>query len=406
MASLRSKFGIGFGVVAGIIVLTVVLGWSQVFENVKSGDYLIIQSPVAGTMTAYVTPGIKLQKFGTIWTFPRQTALYFSKHPDEGGTQDQSIPVRFNDGATAQITASLQFILPANEANLLQIQERFKTHFGLEHDGIRQLVSEAVIRTASLMSAEESYTTKRGVFPQIAWDQINEGLYLTDETEEIVTNPHTGETDVNHVVTIRRDGNGQPLRKQNIISLLGITVPQFTVKEIDYETKVDEQITKKQEALMQTVAAKARAEKAVQDRKTAEEEGRKDVAVAKYVALQLKEKAVVSAEQKLAVAELDKQAAEQNALAIERIGKAEATVRKALMESDGALALRLNAFVEVQKAYAEALGRNGHPLVPQLVFGSNGNGTSSANDLVSLLTAKAAKDLAVDLKVSNGSSSN
>ena len=406
MASLRSKFGIGFGVVAGILVLTVVLGWSQVFENVKSGDYLIIQSPVAGTMTAYVTPGIKLQKFGTIWTFPRQTALYFSKHPDEGGTQDQSIPVRFNDGATAQITASLQFILPANEANLLQIQERFKTHFGLEYDGIRQLVSEAVIRTASLMSAEESYTTKRGVFPQIAWDQINEGLYLTDETEEIVTNPHTGETDVNHVVTIRRDGNGQPLRKQNIISLLGITVPQFTVKEIDYETKVDEQITKKQEALMQTVAAKARAEKAVQDRKTAEEEGRKDVAVAKYVALQLKEKAVVSAEQKLAVAELDKQAAEQNALAIERIGKAEATVRKALMESDGALALRLNAFVEVQKAYAEALGRNGHPLVPQLVFGSNGNGTSSANDLVSLLTAKAAKDLAVDLKVSNGSSSN
>ncbi len=401
MASLRSKFGVGFGIVAAVLLLVVVLGWSQVFENVQSGDYLIIQSPVAGTMSAYVTPGIKLQKFGTIWTFPRQTALYFSKHPDEGGAEDQSIPVRFNDGATAQITASLQFILPANEANLLQIQERFKTHFGLEHDGIRQLVSEAVIRTASLMSAEESYTTKRGVFPQMAWDQINEGLYLTAETEEVVTNPHTGETDVNHVVTIRRDGNGQPLRKQNIISLLGITVPQFTVKEIDYETKVDEQITKKQEALMQTVAAKARAEKAVQDRKTAEEEGRKDVAIAKYAALQVKERAVVQAQQKLAVAELDRQAAEQNALAKERIGKAEATVRKSLMESDGALSLRLDAFVRVQEAYAAALAANGHPLVPQLVMGSNGKGTSSANDLVSLLTAKAAKELAIDLNVSS-----
>ncbi len=234
----------------------------------------------------------------------------------------------------------------------------------------------------------------------MAWDQINEGLYLTDETEEIITDPNTGEKDVNHVVTVRRDTNGNPLRKQNIVALLGITVPQFTVKEINYEDKVDEQITKKQEALMQTVAAKARAEKAVQDRKTAEEEGRRDVAVTKYAALQIKEKAVVQAEQKLAVAELDRQAAEQNALAKERIGKAEATVRKSLMESDGALALRLKAFVEVQKAYAEALGKNGHPLVPQLVMGSNGKGTSSANDLVSLLTAKAAKELAIDLNVS------
>ena len=406
MASLRSKFGIGFGVVIGVLLLIVVLGWSQVFENVESGDYLIVQSPIAGTMKVHTSPGVKVQGFGTIWLFPIQTPLYFSKHPDEGSLADQSVPVRFNDGATAFVTASTQFILPSKPEKLLEIQKRFRTHAGLTRDGMRQLVSEAIIRTAALMSAEQSYTTLRGEFPQMVWDQVRHGLYLTEEVQDVVEDPITGERTLRSVVRIKRDENGNALRKENWVSTLGITIPHFTVKELDYEDKVDQQITKKQEALMQTVAAKARAEKAVQDRKTAEEEGKKDVAIAKYTALQIKEKAVVAAEQKLAVAELDRQAAEQNALAKERIGKAEATVRKSLMESDGALSLRLDAFVRVQEAYAAALAANGHPLVPQLVMGSNGKGTSSANDLVSLLTAKAAKELAIDLNVSNTGGSN
>ena len=406
MASLGSKLGIGTGVILGALLLVCLLGYGQVFENVQSGDYLIVQSPIAGTMSVYTTPGVKLQKFGTIWIFPVQTPLYFSKHPDEGGQADQSVPVRFNDGATAFVTASTQFILPSNPDKLLEIQKRFRTHDGLTRDGMRQLVSEAIIRTAALMSAEQSYTTLRGEFPQMVWDQVRHGLYLTEEVQEVVKDPITGEQTVTNVVNIKRDEDGNALRKENWVSELGITIPHFTVKELDYEDKVDQQITEKQEALMQTVAAVARATKAIQDRKTAEEVGKKNVAEAKYIALQVKEKAVVAAEQKLAVAELDRQAAEQEALAIERIGKADATVRKALMESDGALALRLNAFVEVQRAYAEALGKNGHPLVPQLVFGSNGKGTSSANDLVSLLTAKAAKDLALDLNVSKTNSSN
>ena len=64
------------------------------------------------------------------------------------------------------------------------------------------------------------------------------------------------------------------------------------------------------------------------------------------------------------------------------------------MEADNALEKRLDAFVQISRAYAEAL--QDKQLVPGVVIsGTGGDGQPNATDLISLLTAKAASDLGV-----------
>ena len=231
--------------VLAVVAIAVVFLAGSLVEQLPSGEYLIVQSPIKGTMTVHLTPGLKWQGFGTVWHYSIEDIMYFSKHPDEGGIVDQSVLVRFNDGATANITANARFRLPANEDDLLKIHQRFRSYQGLKQDGMRQLMSESIILTAALMSAEESYTTKRSRFPEMAWDQVKLGLYLTDEDSTIATDELTGERSRRSVVRIKRDENGEPIRKINWVNELKIVVPSFVCQDIDYEITVDEQITKK-----------------------------------------------------------------------------------------------------------------------------------------------------------------
>lgn len=425
------KFGVfkSMAVIVVIVLVATLAGATSLFEQVSAGEYLIVQSPIKGTMTVHLNPGLKWQGFGTVWHYSIEDIMYFSKHPTEGTSVDQSVLVRFNDGATANITANARFRLPANETDLLKIHERFRGYDGLKQDGMRQLMAEAIILTAALMSAEESYTTKRSRFPEMAGDQVRQGLYLTYEDSTIAVDELTGERSRRSVVKVKTDENNLPLRKTNWVSELRIIVPSFVCQDIDYEVTVDQQITTKRKALMETVAAKAQAEKAIQDRRTAEEEGKKDVAVAKYQANVIKEKAVVAAQQEkevaelaalklvevekftkeqalvaaakeLEVAEFDARAAEQEKIASIKRGEGQAEARRLVMEADGALTLKLEAYKAVNKYYAEAIARTGKPWVPQIVFGGS-NGTaghaSGANDLIQMLTANAAKSLALDL---------
>ena len=85
------------------------------------------------------------------------------------------------------------------------------------------------------------------------------------------------------------------------------------------------------------------------------------------------------------------------AKAIKTIADAQAYERKALMNADGALQMKLDAYKEVNKYYASALKDKN--LVPQIVIGKGGEGaTNSSMDLINLLLAKTAKELSIDIK--------
>ena len=68
--------------------------------------------------------------------------------------------------------------------------------------------------------------------------------------------------------------------------------------------------------------------------------------------------------------------------------------------ADGALAQMLEALVAINAEYAKALSTaNPGALVPALQMGGSGGSSGGALDFIKLLTAKAAKDLSLDMKV-------
>ncbi len=124
-------------------------------------------------------------------------------------------------------------------------------------------------------------------------------------------------------------------------------------------------------------------------------------------AQQEKDVAEMQGKQRLAVAELATKAAEQTKQTEILLGEGEAQRRQLVMTADGALEKKLAAYVEVNKMYAEALGAYKGAWVPGIVMGGGGSSgspqVSGPADLITLLTAKAAKDLALDLAVTSGS---
>ena len=72
------------------------------------------------------------------------------------------------------------------------------------------------------------------------------------------------------------------------------------------------------------------------------------------------------------------------------------------MEADGALEKKLAAWIAVNDKYANAIGQYKGNLVPAVVMGGDGKAgaTGSGNsvvDLISMLNAKTAMDLSLDL---------
>ena len=148
--------------------------------------------------------------------------------------------------------------------------------------------------------------------------------------------------------------------------------------------------------------AEARAKKAKSEAEAAIEETRAKEEVAKtekiVKAEAEKAEAVLQAEKVKAVAKLEKEAAEFEKQKQVLLGEGEATRKRLVMQADGALEKKLEAWVKAQQFYADALGKaQPGALVPSLQMGA-ANG-SSAQNFIDLFTAKAARDLSLDLKV-------
>lgn len=398
VGAIFNKGRLGLFGAAGLLVFGLLFIHSIVDTN-NAGFIKIKQAAGSGTLSVHETPGMFWRTFGDVTTYKQSDIIYFSKHDNEGGSQDDSVEVRFNDGATAKITGNVRIDLPTDPEKLIGIHKVFRSYSNLINDTVRQVVGESTILTAALMTAEESYTTKRAEFSQMVDDQIRNGVYLTEAKQIEVKDKATGETVTKNIVSIQRDEKGQPLRKESPFEKYGIRVGQVIVKDIDYEKTVSDQIQTKQQALMQVVSAKANAEKAIQDRLTAEEVGRKNVAVAKYEQEVKKATAVTAAEQALAVAQLNLKTEEQNKLANIAKGEGEGEYRRKVMQADGALQQKLDAYVSTQKAWAEAFANSKNPVVPGVVMGggATGGANNAATSLMDLLSVKAAKDLSLDL---------
>ena len=82
---------------------------------------------------------------------------------------------------------------------------------------------------------------------------------------------------------------------------------------------------------------------------------------------------------------------------IKELADAEAYSESRIMQADGALEMKLKAQVEVQRVWADAFSKYTGAIVPQFQTGG-GATTNGALNFMEIMTAKTAKDFALDMK--------
>lgn len=413
-----------------LIFSLAIIAYNSVGYN-YAGWRTVVQTP-GGNIYVKFSTGPYFQLFGTVTSYPDFITFDFDKDAevetnDPSTLSQKGIAVQYQEGGKGSVYGQVRFQLPADPASMLELHRAYHSAEGIAYKLIRPTVEQVADLTAKLMTSDESYMEKSSVYLQWAKEQLQKGLYRTRmenrriRSDEAVASEKEADDDGmiwKEVPVIATDPNTKmPIHESSDIDKYSVTLATLQITARDYEEKTINQISERREANMQIITARANAERAKQDAITAEEVGKRNVMVAKYEkevikaqaiveAEQRKEVATITAKQKVSVAEQEKLEQEQKKLAAAEYkqaetlrGEGDAAYKRAVLEADGALQQKLDAYVEVQKAYAAEFGK--HKLVPDIVFGQSANGevTPAAVQYMEMLGVKAAKDLLLDLDV-------
>lgn len=327
---------------------------------------------------------------------------------EDNGIEVGQIMIRFSDATTADVRGITQFILPSDEKEMILIHNTHRTPQSLVVKRLAPYTKECLQSSAQLMSSEKHYGGGRAQMAQDFLDQLKEGVYLLRTEENLVYDSLEMEKKRIYQTEIQIDPKTMvPKRKVSSIKEYGITVADAAITDVDYEEKVDEKLVKIIDAATKSAISKQELMTAQQQTLTAKAKGEQALVEIEYQQKQDQTKQVVEAETKVKVAEQDKlqqkiayEASILEARKIKELADANAYARQRIMQADGALELKLKAQVEVQKVWADAFSKYQGAVVPQIQTGG-GPATNGALSFMDIMTAKTAKDFALDLKNKN-----
>lgn len=422
------------GVVGVLTFLALIIIPTELLVTVSANE-IVVKQGVDGQLTVWTQPGLYWQNFGKLTHYPKSSQFWFSDKDGEGPEKDLSIKVRFNDGGHGNISGSLSYDMPNDPVQMVKIHSTYGSPEGVELRLVAQAVNKAVYMTGPLMSSKESSGERRADLINYIGDQVTRGVYMTETVDEKVVDLLAPEEEVVEVVDVpviddegkpKLDKDGNPVMKKeskivkrrpmkvvtivqpkkdkgekilvqedSSIAVFGLRTYNMTINSIAYDQQVEEQIKQQQQAVMAVQTAMANAKRADQDRLTVEKQGEANAAKAKWEQEVKKATAVTEAQQKKEVAQLDLDRADLEKQAAIKRAEGDSEARKLVMQADGALEKKLAAYIEVNKAYAEVLGKQ--PLVPQVMLGGNASSGAPNTGFMELLQVKAARDLALDL---------
>jgi len=402
LLALGIKIALGFVVLLVGVILVV-----NMVTTVGADEICVKQDLVGGQLHVWDTSGVHWQNFGTVTRYKRSAQLWFSAKQDEGKPTDDSIKVRFNDGGHGNISGSLRYTLPTDPNKMIQLHQTYHSMEAIDHELVRQVVNKGVYMSGPLMSSRESYAERRADLINYITDQIVYGVYRTEHEQVKTVDPLTGQEKVVDTVKPQVDAaspNGIKREEESPIQRFGMNASNITINSIDYDPVVEAQIKQQQEAIMAVQQAIVNAKKAEQDALTVEQQGKAAAAKAKWDQEVQKATAVTAAEQEKAVAvtqaEKNKEVAQLSLdtakLAAQQTvaeAKADADAKRLQVAANNNLEKRLDAWVSVETAWANAYGNQRQ--TPDTVVGSNSGASGLNQGLVDMLMTKTARDLQI-----------
>lgn len=324
---------------------------------------------------------------------------------EDNGIEVGKIMIRFSDATTADVKGITQFILPSDEKEMILIHNTHRTPQSLVIKRLAPYTKECLQSSAQLMSSEKHYGGGRAQMAQDFMDQLKEGVYLLKTEENIVYDSLEKEKKRIYQTEIQYDKKtSAPKRKLSSIKEYGITVADAAITDVDYEDKVDQKLTKIIDAATKSAISKQELMTAQQQTLTAKAKGEQALVEIEYQQKQEQTRQVVEAETKVKIAEQDRlqqkiayEGSILEAKKIKELADAQAYARSKIMKADGALEMKLNAQIEVQKVWADAFSKYQGAIVPQIQTGG-GSSTNGALNFMDIMTAKTARDFALDMK--------
>jgi putative transposon-encoded protein len=366
----KKVIAIAFALLA---ILFLVLAKS-IFQTNNAGYFQVKQAAITGDMTVRFDAGTYFQWFGNISEYKNVATCGIGAHAGEGSADIVAVPVIFNDGSKADISALIRVKLPTTVEGAIALKKEYAQ--GYEHfirSGIVPIVQNAIKLGANLRSAQDAYTTL-ALFQQAVEDQLRHGIYVT-KSDKIERTTSTGDVEEQRVTVLVYDTvTGQPLRTPNRLQQLGCEVLECVIDVPQFDAKVDEMIAARKDEAMKTELAKQSAIRAKQDALTAEEQGKANVATAKYKEEVVKIAAVTVAQKEYEVAALNAKKALEEKKAVIAVGEGEAE-RNRLKVKAG-----LTPQEKVEWEYKTRVGVAGELAkvnVPSIVIGGGSGGSSS-----------------------------
>lgn len=406
---------------AAIGAIAVLITMPQLVEEIYPDDLTVIQAPISGRLSWYSTPGWAFQEFGSVTTYKKRITYDFE---NKGGKGD-GLSIRFSDGGHATMFGSVQFNLPTDDKSLNAIHSNYRGNEVVKLNLIQTVVNKAVYLTGTLMTSKESYSEKRNDLIHYVTDQIQNGVYRTKQTTTWVKDDLTGQSKEVVIAEILHDKDGKIERQEDsVLNQYNIKAYNFAITTMPYDDVIEAQIKQQQGITMSVQTSIAEAKQKDQQALTAEAEGRASIARAKAAqetikitevtkaeqekqvaltqAAKEKEVAETQGKQRLAVAQLDQQAADAYKAKLILEGQGESEKRKLILAADGALAQKLEAYKAVAQYWATALSNYRGDVVPRLVMGqssgqASGQQANAFQTFMDLQNAAAAKSLSLNL---------
>ena len=392
----------GILAVTAIVILLLInpfghndMGYRQVIEN-PFGDKKVI----FGNGVYLMVPGSK------VTTYPNLVTIAYTKEVTEATVNQPFVEMRFMDATVAEAEVFVKYALPNDEMLMLKLHEDFRNVSHLAATGLAPYTRECLKYSAQLMESEAHYSGGMSQLSSNFRDQLDNGQYIVDNFETSERDSLTGELTKTYENKVRIDEQtGQPVRNTNDIKELGILVRTHNIINVDYEQQVEDKLAKKIEASTRESVSKQNLITAQQEELTAAAEGRKRLVEIEYQKKEEQTSQLVEAETAVKLAEKDKQkqaialeASRLEAAKIKALAEAEAYAKREIMNADGALEKKLEAYENVQRVWADAFAKYQGDLVPQIQTGGAG-GNNAGLDFMNLMSMQAAKDLGLQMQV-------
>lgn len=374
---------IGYGLL--VLLLCMLAASCQLFENVDADEIMVVQHPVSGELSWYVSPGIQWQGFGKVTLYRKLSDTDFDSK------------IMFNDNGTGHLRGKFQLELPLDAEKLTALHTKYGSQGAIEHSLVESTINKVIYMTGPLMSSKESSAERKTDLIRFITDQIDHGVYRTTQKQVTIEDAITKEKRTNVVADIALE-NGKPSRQEeSALAEFGIKIVNFAPSDLEYDETVKKQIAEQQALTMKVQTARAQALEAEQRKATTTANGLADVEKAKYEKEVEKIRAVTEAQQKLQVATLGAQEAAQYKQAQILKGEGEGAYKRLVMQADGALEQKLKVYDHVMVAFADAVGKYQGAWVPSVVMGDQGKAGAGSAQIMEMFGAKLARDLALDM---------